>query len=194
MGASADLDAVFARHDVGISAEDFLRELDLALFEVPGQGSEPLSQAESDFLGAHGGGHAAEVVDGDPQRIRRQRASSVAHEATDVLASTMSIAETADVLGVDRTRVSQLLSHQRLWAFPMGRNKRVPRWQFLRGAVLPNLDRVVGAIPPGLAPQSIDGLMTTGQPEFGGRTPAEFLASGGDPQAVAELVSGLGQW
>jgi len=194
MSATADLDKILAQHDVGVSAEEFLWELDVALSTVSGQDSEPLSGTEAAFLRVHGGERAADVVDDDPQVVRRQRASSVAHESADTFASTMSIAETATLLGVDRSRVSQLLSHRRLWAFPMGRNKRVPRWQFLRGTLLPNLGQVVEAIPPGLAPQAIDGLMTTRQSEFDGASPVEFLADGGDPRAVAGLVSGLGRW
>ncbi|MGO3796809.1 MAG: hypothetical protein ACTJGR_06800 [Pauljensenia sp.] len=135
-----------------------------------------------------------DVIDDDPQEVRRRRASSVAHEVAEVLASTMSIAGTVTLLGVDRSRVSQLLSHRRLWAFPMGRNRRVPRWHFLHGTLLPDLGQVVEAIPPGPAPPSIAGVMSTGQPDFDGASPVEFLADGGDPRAVAGLVSALGRW
>lgn len=36
--------------------------------------------------------------------------------------------------------------------------------------------------------------MTTERRECDGATPAEFLADGGDPHAVAALVSGLARW
>lgn len=194
MSAPTDLDHVLARHHVGVSSEEFVRHLDQALSTASSPDAEPLSLAEVGYLRAHGGKAARDVLDDDPQEIRHQRALSILSQSEQVLAASMSIAETADLLGVGRSRVSQLLSGRRLWAFALGERKRIPRWQFEHGTLLPNLSEVIAAIPAGLSPQSIAGLMTTEQPELGGQTPVEFLATGGDPHAVAELVAGLGQW
>lgn len=152
MSVMNGLNEVLARHDVGISAEEFLRDLDSALAEVSGPDTEPLSEVEASFLAEHGGTRTAEVIEGDARAARQQRAAAVARESTGALTSTMSITEAAALMGVDRSRISQMLSHRRLWAFSMGRNRRIPRWQFAGGSLLPNLSHVIEAIPSGLAP------------------------------------------
>lgn len=194
MSVMNGLNEVLARHDVGISAEEFLRDLDSALAEVSGPDTEPLSEVEASFLAEHGGTRTAEVIEGDARAARQQRAAAVARESTGALTSTMSITGAAALMGVDRSRISQMLSHRRLWAFSMGRNRRIPRWQFAGGVPSAQPQPCHRGHPVWPRPQSIEGLMTTERRECDGATPAEFLADGGDPHAVAALVSGLARW
>jgi len=194
MSATTDLERVLARHNVGISGDELVAELDDALSVASSPASEPLSETEATFVRAYGGPQAVGVLDEDPGQIARQLSQAVARQTVRAIVSTLSIVEAAALLGVDRSRISQLVSRHRLWAFRLGRSKRIPRWQFTGAAVLPGLDQVVAAIPSGLAPQSVAGFMTTPQPELDEVAPVTFLVGGGDPKAVAKLLAGLGRW
>ena len=194
MTTPASLDDVLARHRVGISSDEFVADLDDALSAVSQPTAEPLSASEVAFLRSQGGVRMREVLDGDADEAARPLSQGVTRETAQALAATTSIVEAALQLAVDRSRISQLLSRKRLWAFQFGRSKRIPRWQFAERGLLPGLDQVVLAIPDGLAPASVEGFMTTPQPELGDVAPVAFLRQGGDPRAVCELLADLGRW
>lgn len=195
MSAELSLDDVLTRHNVGISSAEFLAELDADLSRVTDPAAAPLSAAEAAFLRDHASPAAGEVLDTDPAvLVQDARRAEVARMAG-LVASSVGIAEAALLLGVDRSRVSQRLSAGSLWSFRLGRGRRLPRWQFTaEGRSLPGLDVVVAAIPAELSPESVAGFMDTPQAELEGRTPLAYLAGGGDPGPVAELVAGLGLW
>jgi hypothetical protein len=73
-------------------------------------------------------------------------------------------------------------------------SRRSPRWQFLGDELLPGLDVIVPAIPPGTTPAVLDVFMHSPQPDFDDRTPIEHLAAGGDPALVAGFIADLGRW
>jgi hypothetical protein len=45
-----------------------------------------------------------------------------------------------------------------------------------------------------MRPVTLARFMHTPQPDFGDRTPIEYLAGGGDPHLVADFVADLGRW
>jgi excisionase family DNA binding protein len=107
----------------------------------------------------------------------------------------VSIAQAAELLGVDRSRVSHRLAQGTLWAFAMGRVRRIPCWQFTaEDLLLPGLPVVVAAIPDGLSPVILEAFMRAPLAELGGIPPIEYLTTGGNPALVAEFVAALGEW
>ena len=195
MTLEVSLDDVLARYNVGISGADFLAELDADLSRVTDPAAAPLSATEAAFLREYAGPASGEVLEADPAvLIQDARRAEVARLAELVVGS-VGITETALLLGVDRSRVSQRLSAGSLWSFRLGRTRRLPRWQFTAdGRSIPGLEVVVAAIPVELSPESVAGFMNTPQPGLEGRTPAAHLVGGGDPTPVAELVASLGLW
>ncbi|MGB7963042.1 MAG: hypothetical protein WCF12_08830 [Propionicimonas sp.] len=196
VGAMDDLAGVLARHGVPMSSSEVVASLDAAFAEVSRAGAAPLSASETEFLRAHGGPRASEVLDQwDPAAEDVAQARAAVRRVAAAAQATMSIAEAALLLGVDRSRISHRLAQGSLWAFSVGRTRRIPRWQFTTdGRLLPGLAVVVASIPDGLAPRSVEAFITTPQPELDGRTPAVHLADGGDPRPVAGLLADLGVW
>jgi hypothetical protein len=192
----ADLERVVNRHNVGLSTADVVAELDAAFGAVTCGGAAPLAASEIDFLRANAGRHGPDVIDSwdpalDRQRQARAAIVRVAHDAS----ASVSIAHAAEMLGVDRSRVSHRLAQGTLWAFAMGRVRRIPRWQFTaEDLLLPGLPAVVAAIPDGLSPVTLEAFMRAPLAELGGIAPIEYLTTGGNPALVAEFVAALGEW
>jgi hypothetical protein len=195
MSVGVSLDEVLARHHVGLTGEEFVAQLDVELSKVAHSAAVPLSAVEREFLQEHGGPSAAEALAEDPDATAQAASQAAAHQVTELVQGSLSIAEAALLLRVDRSRVSQRLSHGSLWGFGLGRSRRLPRWQFTAdGDLLPGLEIVIDAIPAGLAPFAVAGFMSTPQPELGDAAPVAYLASGGDPRLVADSLAGLGLW
>ncbi|MGH3492169.1 MAG: helix-turn-helix domain-containing protein [Sciscionella sp.] len=192
----AGLTEVLQRHRVGLSDAEVVAELDAALSAASDAGATPLSTGETDFLRTHAGPHAASAIDTrSPGRERTERGRAITQRLADAIAGSWSIAETAQLLGVDRSRISHRLKTGTLWAFSLGRHRRIPRWQITAaGETLPGLAVVVPAIPAGLDPQALDAFVHTAQPDFTDQTPLAYLAAGGDPALVAGFVADLGRW
>lgn len=195
MNTVASLDELLDKYHLDLSSADVLAEMDAALAAVPGY--TPLSAGELTFLAEQLDG-AAEVIDGWHAGItRRDQALLALRNLNELIAGSVSVPEAAAMLGIDRSGVSRRISNSALASFelPGRRRIRIPRWQFMdRHHLLPGLDLVVPAIPGGVDPLTTAGFMGTPQAETGGRTPAEYLARGGDPSVVAELVADLDRW
>lgn len=122
------------------------------------------------------------------------RANTVAARA--VLAdSAHSVAEVANVLGIDSSRVRHKLAEGKLTGWK-DRSWRLPSWQFSDAGVLPGLEVVLNALPDDQPPLMAAAFMNTPQTdlEINGKaaTPRQWLLAHGDPQAVAELATTLG--
>jgi excisionase family DNA binding protein len=188
-----DLDEVLARHNVGVTSQDLAEEFDAALSLSPAAGATALTGDEVDYLTQHGGDTTHKVLGHwDPRGERDAHLLTVTQSIEDALTSSMSVAEAAKVLGVDRSRVSHRISAGSLYAFAFGRHRRVARWQFAAaGTLLPGLPQVIAAIPVGEHPLAVDAFMRTPTEELGDQTPIAYLAAGGDSRRVAQLVSDL---
>lgn len=189
------LDALLARYRIDLTGDDVLGELDAAFAAIPGVGAATLSGPEVEFLRANGGAGAAAVVESWSANGERQARAHIAVQAlTDTVANSVSMREAAEILGVDRSRISRRITGNTLWAFDIRAGKRIPRWQFLGDQLLPGLDVVVPAIPRDATPAILDAFMHTSQPDFDDRTPIEYLAAGGDPGLIAGFVRDLARW
>lgn len=189
------LDALLEKHQVDMTSEEVLDQLDSAFATIPGAGAAPLSTDEVQFLRAHAGAGAPAVIDNwSGEQERETRARLAVRELGDTLSGSMSINQAAALLEIDRSRVSRRITGKRLWAFDINGSRRIPRWQFLGRGLLPGLDMIVPAIPRDATPATVEALMKTPQPDFGDRTPIEHLAAGGDPTLIADYVSDLTRW
>ena len=189
------LDALLERHQVDMTSEEVLDQLDSAFATIPGAGAAPLSTGEVQFLRANAGPGAAAVIDNwSGEQERQARARSAVREFGDTLSGSMSIKQAAALLEIDRSRVSRRITGKALWAFDINGNRRIPRWQFLGRRLLPGLDVIVPAIPRDATPAAVEAFVKTPQSDFGDRTPIEHLAAGGDPTLIADFVSDLARW
>ncbi|HEX2704924.1 MAG TPA: helix-turn-helix domain-containing protein [Candidatus Lustribacter sp.] len=111
-----------------------------------------------------------------------------------LLADTLSAAEVADLLGITAGNVSRGASEGRLYSVHVGRGRRFPRWQFAGGQTLPGMAAIVAAVPRDLHPEAVHAAMTRANEALGGMSPVDWLAGGGSPDVVGELVSDLGRW
>lgn len=91
----------------------------------------------------------------------------------------------ADLLGISAQSVTDRLESGKLVGIKMGREWRLPRWQFdadnTTGA-LPDLDVLQAAFPGG--PVSLSRWIMRPHPEFGGRTPREEAIANGSRSVI----------
>ncbi|EFG79759.1 hypothetical protein HMPREF0591_0341 [Mycobacterium parascrofulaceum ATCC BAA-614] len=191
--AAPALGALLAKHQIGLTVDEVLHELDSAFAAIPAAAT--LSAVEVDFLREHAEPSTATAIDRWSADDERQARARVAlRQLTSAVSGSVSIKEAAVLLGVDRSRVSRRITGKQLWAFDLQGTRRIPKWQFLGNELLPGLDLIVPAIPPGTTPAVLDVFMHTPQPDFDGRTPIEHLAAGGDASLVAGFIRDLGRW
>lgn len=164
-------------HDLLAAAED---GLDWAL----SASGHALPEREDAQLSAAG-------LPDDPGAYARSAGSAVTALAA-LTASALTVADAATLLGISPGRVRHRIASRELYALPTGR-KRLPRWQFDDGHVLPGLPVVLRALPRDLHPLAVLSLLVTVQPELEleGRAMSsiEWLSTSGDPQAVVDLVA-----
>ncbi len=103
-------------------------------------------------------------------------------------------AAVADLLGVDRTRISQRLGERSLYSFQSGEERLYPRWQFVDHKVLRGLKTVLGALDPALHPLVVDHWFTTPSVDLEAgdepMAPVTWLETGGSPERLVELIPG----
>lgn len=101
----------------------------------------------------------------------------------------------AELLSVDRSRISQRLTEHSLYALSYADVRYFPRWQFARNKILRGIKTVLTALDPKLHPLTVDHFFTTPSLELAGPeeplSPAAWLAMGGDIGAVTELAADL---
>lgn len=162
---------------------------------------------------------------GDPEAgaslEQSQKVSSVSRYAA-LLASSYTVEDAAELLGVSTSRVRQRLSGKRrtLFGVKTERGWRVPRTQFEHEEEVPTLSRVVQELPFDIHPltfsrwfespnPALDSLDLAGEREeressvdsedaedaesSEAMSPRRWLLAGGDPGEVVELARGLGQ-
>ena len=193
---ASGLSDLLTRHRTGLTEQDVVTALEIALSAAHDGGTALLTDAEVAYLREHGGpGVPAALGDRDPADLRRVSADAAVDRVAAAVSGSFSLEEAAHLLGVDRTRISHRLRAGTLWSFTLGRHRRIPRWQILPdGSVLPGLSTLVPAIPVGIEPATVAAFMSTPQGDLGDQAPSRFLAGGGDPRVVADLVADLGRW
>ncbi len=126
----------------------------------------------------------------------QKRASDVgALEFMQLLRDSLDPEEAGRLLEVNASRIRQRLGARRLFGIKDGRTWRLPRFQFSGGRLVPGIDAVLPALPPGLHPVAVERWFRLPHPDLeppeGGRplTPLEWLGQGQAPGRVVELAS-----
>lgn len=186
---------VLDRHFPGLTPD----EVDAELSRTPAAGATPIAVAGMEYLVEHGGEEArAALAHYDPAQVAHAQTLTAAHTLEHLLRSSLSIEDTADLLGVSRSRISHRLKAQSIYAFTIQRRRYLPTWQFRvptgggKTEPIPGLAQVVAAIPRDLHPVETEAFMTTPLPDLGGKTPVEHLCTGGAVEVVTDWLTSLG--
>jgi hypothetical protein len=101
---------------------------------------------------------------------------------------------------VDGSLIRRRLLARQLYGIRRPAGWLIPAFQLVGEGVIPGLDRVVPRLPPGMHPLAVVRWFTTPQPDLtrmddpdeAALSPADWLRTGGDPAAVAELAENAG--
>jgi hypothetical protein len=128
----------------------------------------------------------------DPNAMAGARSRRIAAHAELIAHSIQGDAAVADLLGVDRTRISQRLGERSLYSFQSGDERLYPVWQFDNHKTLRGLKIVLGALDPALHPLVVDHWFRTPNVDLEvneeAMSPLAWLQTGGDPERLVSLV------
>lgn len=140
----------------------------------------------------------------DPSREDRGTADPLARAAADftmLIASSRSVAETANLLGLHESRIRQRLNADvpSLYGFKVEDEWRIPAFVFEGSRLVPGLSAVVSRLDPSLHPVAFFRWFTTpdvdlvlrGDPKDTPQIPRSWLLAGYAVEAVAELAAEL---
>jgi hypothetical protein len=112
-----------------------------------------------------------------------------------LLETSWTTAEVAELLQVDVSRIRQRLRERSLYGIEYDGERRLPRFQFERGQVLPGLREVLAVLPEALNPLDVAQwlLAPTADLEVAERamSPREWLLRGESVTTVVELARGF---
>ena len=101
----------------------------------------------------------------------------------------------AELLGVDRTRVSQRVTERSIYSFVVGDTRHFPTWQFDANRTIAGLKAVLGTLDGSLHPVVVSRWFTSPSLELvvddQPVSPRDWLATGGPPDVVAALAAYL---
>ncbi len=179
------------------------------LAEIETAVADLLAATAGGAAGVESGGLTAEEervlasgdLDTSPLRAGEEEPlTETALEYARLLQSSLSVEQTAQLLGVNPSRIRQRLTgHPRtLYGLKEGRSWRVPRFQFAGRKPIPGVALVIGALPPDLHPVAVRRWFTAPHPDLRVDThearpiaPLEWLRTGRAPEAVADLARGI---
>lgn len=120
---------------------------------------------------------------------------AVAH--AELISRSLTVAETAQRLDVDTSRVRQRIYARSLYAFKHRGGWLVPAFQLRRRALVPGLGATVPALSPALHPVAVSRWFTTPNPDLviddSPVSPIDWLAAGGAPEIVASIAGSIDQ-
>lgn len=104
-------------------------------------------------------------------------------------------AAVASLLDVDRSRISDMIRDKSLYLVTHGNRRFFPTWQFIEGRTIPGLRETLAALDEDIHPLVVDHWFTTPSSDLEiGQVPVSpvtWLSTGGNPDAVIELATGL---
>ena len=113
-----------------------------------------------------------------------------------LLETSYSTSQAARYLKVDASRVRQRLRENSLFGIDYDGEKRLPRFQFERGKVIPGLREVLAALPEGLNPLDVAEWFLSPNPDLeveddkNPLSPRNWLLCGAPVEAVVALARG----
>jgi hypothetical protein len=114
-----------------------------------------------------------------------------------MVATGLTVAQAAERLGIDPSRVRHRLADRTLYGFKIGGSWLLPAFQFEGHGLLPGLDVVMPHVPADLHPVGVLNWLTLPDPDLIADedeepvSPREWLAMGRDPNTVAALATEL---
>ncbi len=171
-----------------------LAEIEAVLEEFEPRARAPLTDAEAEVL-AEGGAK----VPGDSTALADDARVRAAAAYSRLLRDSYSTAQAAKQLRVNTSRVRQRLSGTppTLYGIRVGKEWRIPRFQFDRDHVIPGLEAVLGALSRDVHPVALHEWFTLRHgdlcDESGAEcySPIEWLRSGRPASTVAQLAAEL---
>lgn len=190
----ARLQSVLATAGVDLSPEELAADLETALRQirvVDMRADVGRQFSESDEAALREGG-----LDLDARRPDEPSAGAVtAAEMTALLIDSIAVSETARRMGVNQSRVRQMLGGRSLFGIKGERGWQVPLFQFAGDRPIPGVSAVLRAMPEDLHPVEVWAWLSSPEPdlEVRGRavSPLAWLRSGGSPEPVARLATDL---
>jgi hypothetical protein len=160
--------------------------------------ADSLSHAELEFLRAHSGVPVASAA--ALRRLDERSAAAATADRDATLTGTAAAACT----GLTAEQLDRMVACGELLAHPAAEpgELRFPDWQFTAdGTLLPHLAAVLAAMPAGSASVTVRTFMMTPTTDLIDRrelpaapvSPAQWLATGRDPQSVIALAATLGE-
>jgi hypothetical protein len=152
-------DALYLQaHGLTVAAPETLNKaLALAIDQMHrslyGESASELTAAEASVLQA-GGFDLNESTDTDPL-------ADTATVFAALLNTGLSAKEAAERLGVQDTRIRQMLTERTLYGFHIDHRWQIPGFQFARNALVPNIGRVNAVLDPDLHPVAVYQWYTT---------------------------------
>lgn len=124
--------------------------------------------------------------------------AQTAAEYAALMETSLAAGETAQRLGVDPSRIRQLLAARKLYGLQVKGSWRVPLFQFDSGGrLLPGLEEVVPNLPRNLHPVAVYRWFTSPNPDLvpegreQGLSPRDWLLAGYSPRVPAALAADL---
>lgn len=188
---SADL---LRRHGIHLSPEAFTAVVRQAVEQLPEPGvqaspTEELTAAEAAAL-ARGGFDLRPWPVEQPSPLVTTAAAYAA-----LLAASLTVAETAALLGVDPSRIRQRLAAGSLYGLRRADGWRLPRFQFDAGRLAPGIAQVLPQLDRALHPLTVARWFELPNPDLvldeAPVSPRDWLRGGGDPAPVAALAADL---
>ena len=170
--------------------DEMLRDAFRSIVSVTRHRETDFGQAERAQLAE--GGFAA----GAAGRARRDDpvARTVAAHAG-LLSTALDVGQTAQMLGVDPSRIRQQLAEGSLYGIKVRGEWRLPSFQFDPPRRVSGVEEVLRSLPPDLHPVEVSTWFTTPDPDLVlGRkpvSPRDWLLSGGGPGRVAAMAKDL---
>jgi hypothetical protein len=122
-------------------------------------------------------------------------ATKTAAEYSALILRSLSVAEAADRLHVDPSRIRQRLADRSLYGIKTGRTWRLADFQFTDRGQVPGMGQLLPSFPESLHPLAVQGWFETPLPELEldgePATPWQWLRSGGDPAALVDIAHDL---
>jgi hypothetical protein len=190
----ARLQSVLATAGVDLSPEELAADLETALRQirvVDMRADVGRQFSESDEAALREGG-----LDLDARRPDEPSAGAVtAAEMTALLVDSIAVSETARRMGVNQSRIRQMLGERSLFGIKGERGWQVPLFQFAGDRPIPGVAAVLRAMPEDLHPVEVWVWLSSPEPDLNVRgravSPLAWLRSGGSPEPVARLATDL---
>jgi hypothetical protein len=191
------LEALLESRPVNVELDELLFSLLVAVFELP-------QAQEVDPRRGLTPGELETITRGGFDTVPREQkglaplARGVV-EFSSLITGSLTVSAAARRLGVKDARIRQRLTQERtLYGFKIGRDWKLPQFQFSGHSEVPGISQVINVLPQDLHPVEVFKWFSTPHPDLcrdedGGKpmTPLDWLRSGHDPKDVADLAEDL---